>query len=49
MQMVIRPVDVRSPLRQVLDANQAYGEKYGIRIVLKGGPRAVNIMANADA
>ncbi len=48
MEMVIRPVEVRTLFRQALDANQAYGEKYGVRFILKGEPPAVSIMADAE-
>jgi PAS domain S-box-containing protein len=44
----IRPFEAMERIRQSLEENRAYGEKYGVRFVLKEAPGAVQVLADPD-
>jgi len=48
LHMRIRHVEVASLLNQALEANQAYAERFGVRLVLKSAPRHISISADPE-
>jgi PAS domain S-box-containing protein len=48
MQMDLRPIEVAPFLRQVLECNRPYGDKYQVTFVLQGEPAAARVLADPD-
>ena len=48
MQINISPVPVAESLRQVIDANQTYAQKFGVRFVLQSAADGIEVMADPD-